>query len=102
MKSRRTGAQSKRKIRTEKTDWQRLASMTEVQIDRAARSDPDAQPTDLDFWKDAKVTMPERKHPVTLRLDRDVLEWFKAQGRRYQSRMNAVLRSYMQAHRRAG
>jgi uncharacterized protein (DUF4415 family) len=75
--------------------------MSESEIMRAAKSDPDAQPTDLEFWKDARLVMPEGKKPVTLRLDRDVLEWFKAQGRRYQSRMNAVLRSYMEA-RKAG
>lgn len=46
--------------------------------------------------------MPEGKQPVTLRLDKDVLRWFKAQGRRYQSRMNAVLRPYTRAHRKAG
>jgi uncharacterized protein (DUF4415 family) len=68
----------------------------------AAKSDPDAQPTDLDFWKDAKVVLPERKQPVTLRIDRDVLAWFKAQGQRYQSRMNAVLKAYVQAQRKTG
>jgi uncharacterized protein (DUF4415 family) len=83
------------------TDRRRVAAMNESEIMRAAKSDPDAQPTDLEFWKDARLVMPEGKKPVTLRLDRDVLEWFKAQGRRYQSRMNAVLRSYMEA-RKAG
>ncbi len=101
MKEKRAIARKPRKS-SAKTNRRRLASMSEAQIDRAARSDPDAQPTDLDFWKDAAVTLPEGKHPVTLRIDRDVLEWFKAQGLRYQSRMNAVLRSYMQAHRKAG
>lgn len=46
--------------------------------------------------------MPRGKRPVTVRIDRDVLEWVKAHGSRYQSRMNAVLRSYMEAHRKAG
>ena len=85
-----------------RTDWRRIAAMSEKEIMAAAKSDPDAQPTELDFWKDAKVVLPERKQPVTLRIDRDVLAWFKAQGQRYQSRMNAVLKAYVQAHRKAG
>lgn len=40
-----------------------------------------------------------RKTQLTLRLDRDVLAWFKAQGRGYQTRINALLRAYMEAHR---
>ncbi|MCC7259509.1 MAG: BrnA antitoxin family protein [Alphaproteobacteria bacterium] len=52
-----------------------------------------------DFWKQAKVIMPPEKSPISLRVDRDVLEWFKRQGRGYQSRMNAILRSYYEAHR---
>jgi uncharacterized protein (DUF4415 family) len=46
--------------------------------------------------------MPEPKAQITLRVDRDVLEFFKKQGERYQTRMHAVLRAYMQAHKRAG
>ncbi len=67
----------------------------------AAKSDPDAQPTDAAFWKTAKLVMPERKEPITIRVDREVLDWFKSRGRRYQTRMNAVLKAYMTAHQRA-
>ncbi len=42
----------------------------------------------------------EPKQQVTLRVDADVLDWFKAQGRGYQTRINALLREYMKAHRR--
>ena len=73
--------------------------MTEAEIDAAARSDPDAQPTDADFWRGARVVWPEKKDAVSLRLDKDVLAWFKRRGAGYQTRMNAVLRSYMLAHR---
>jgi len=51
------------------------------------------------FWADATVVNPVLKQPVSLRVDRDVLAWFKAQGPKYQSRMNAVLRSYVTAVR---
>ena len=86
-------------LRTGKTDWARLKALTEEEIDEAARSDPDAQPTDDEFWKGAALVMPETKQPVSIRLDRDVLDWFRKDGRGYQTRMNAVLRSYMNANR---
>ena len=81
------------------TDWDRVATMTEVEIDEAAASDPDAQPTDEAFWKDAKVVIPQPKHAISLRVDSDVLAWFKSQGKGYQTRINAVLRAYMEAQR---
>lgn len=84
------------------TDWESVASMSEREIQRRAKADPDAQPTDANFWKNARVVMPPGKRPITVRIDRDVLAWFRARGRGYQSRMNAVLRSYMDAHRKAG
>lgn len=54
------------------------------------------------FWRKAKLTEPEPKAAISLRVDQDVLTWFKRQGRGYQTRMNAVLRIYMQAQRRQG
>ncbi len=52
------------------------------------------------FWKDAKVVWPETKQLTSLRIDPDVLIWFKAQGKGYQTRMNAVLRAYVKAQTR--
>jgi uncharacterized protein (DUF4415 family) len=52
-----------------------------------------------DFWDGAEVMAPVAKEPISLRVDADVLAWFRRQGPRYQSRMNAVLRSYMEHHR---
>lgn len=53
---------------------------------------------DADFWERAKVVMPEsRKSQLTIRLDAEVLEWFKSSGKGYQTRINAVLRSYYEA-----
>jgi uncharacterized protein (DUF4415 family) len=78
------------------TDWARVDAMTEEEIDAAARSDPDAQPIDEDMWEDAVLVFPG-KQLVCIRIDRDVLDWFRSQGRGYQTRMNAVLRSYMEA-----
>ena len=44
--------------------------------------------------------MPEPKQAVSLRLDREVMEWFKKQGRGYQTRINAELRAYVNSQRR--
>lgn len=54
-----------------------------------------------DFWTEATVVEPTPKQPISLRVDADVLEWFKSQGPRYQSRINAVLRSYMSQRRQS-
>lgn len=54
------------------------------------------------FWKNAKLIMPKRKKAMSLRIDNDVYDWFKAQGKGYQSRINAVLKAYVQAHQKLG
>ena len=60
-----------------------------------------ARPIDADFWASARIVMPPPgKTSVHLRLDTDVLEWFRAQGKGHLTSMNAVLRSYMDAHLR--
>lgn len=84
------------------SDWERVKAMTEEEIDEAARSDPDAQPIDAEFWERATIISPEPKKSVHLRIDPDVLAWFKKQGKGYQTRMNAVLRSYMEARSTQG
>ncbi|MFC1463188.1 BrnA antitoxin family protein [Verrucomicrobiota bacterium] len=53
---------------------------------------------DKGFFSRAQVRMPKRKKSVSLRLDPDVLDWFKHEGRGYQTRINAVLRAYVEAH----
>ena len=51
-------------------------------------------PIGLD-WSDAVLIIPPKKRAISIRVDEDVLEYFKKQGAGYQRRMNAVLRSYM-------
>jgi uncharacterized protein (DUF4415 family) len=70
--------------------------MSEGAIRRSIESDPDAHATDEEFWKEAKVVLPARKEVVTMRLDTDLLEWFR-QKCGYQTRINAILRAYMNA-----
>jgi uncharacterized protein (DUF4415 family) len=83
------------------TDWNRLSSMTDDEIEAAAQADPDAAPLDDAFWQTARVVMPQRilKRHQGMRLDADLIDWFKAQGPGWQTRMNAVLRSFMEARK---
>ncbi len=74
--------------------------MTDKEIHKAIASDPDARPLPASFWKNAIVSAPATKHLLSLRLDPDTLAWFKAQGKGYQTRINAVLRAYVKAHTR--
>ncbi len=77
-----------------KTDWARVDKLTDEDIAKAVASDPDAVPIDLD-WSNAVLVMPVKKKAISIRIDADVLDYFKKQGTGYQGRMNAVLRSYM-------
>lgn len=70
--------------------------MSDAEIRRGIASDRDVHATDAEFWKNAKLVLPIRKSVVTMRLDRDLLEWFRRQ-RGYQTRINAILRAYMTA-----
>lgn len=78
-----------------RVDRRRLLSMTEEEIRRT--SPPELADLPDDFWKDAVVVAPLPKEPISLRVDEDVLIWFRMSGRGYQTRMNAVLRRYMEA-----
>ncbi len=78
------------------TDHERLAAVTDAEIEAAVAADPDAAPLDID-WSQAEVVVPPRKVPVSIRLDADILDYFRREGSGYQSRINAVLRSYMKA-----
>jgi uncharacterized protein (DUF4415 family) len=83
------------------TDDAGLDALSADDIDAMANADPDAVPMSDEAWLTASLKTPE-KMPVGIKLDRDVVEWFKAQGGRgYQTRINAVLRRYMEAHRKA-
>ena len=77
----------------------RLKRMTEHEPQTASPAELSNLPDD--FWDDAAVVEPTNKQPISLRVDADVLQWFKTQGPRYQSRINAVLRSYMTQRRKA-
>jgi len=66
---------------------------------RTRAAAPEAAPVGDDFWKRARVVMPRGKTSVHLRIDSDIFDWFKRQGHGHLTRMNAVLRSYVDAHK---
>jgi len=71
--------------------------MTDDEVHAAILDDPEIPATDEEFWKTARVVIPKPKKTVTMRLDADLLDWFRRQ-RGYQTRINAILRAYMNAH----
>jgi uncharacterized protein (DUF4415 family) len=81
-----------------KADLRLLRRMSDSAIRHSAP--PELPELPADFWDEAVPVVPEAKVPISLRVDSDVLEWFREEGPRYQSRMNAVLRSYMQRARK--
>ncbi len=90
-----TGRTSRR-ANEPRTNWKRVRSLTGAQIRAGIRKDPDIHPTDEAFWNMAKVVMPRSKKTVTMRLDADLLDWFRGNPG-YQTRINAILRAYMNA-----
>jgi uncharacterized protein (DUF4415 family) len=93
-KSTRVGSKARAKG---KTDFRGLREMRDEDIDYT-----DIPKLDESFWKNAKLTMPEPKDRLTIRIDHDVVEWLKKRGSGYQTRINAILRSYMKAQSDAG
>lgn len=72
-----------------------LAEKGDEQIDYS-----DIPELDEQFWREARIRVPsEPKQQLTIRFDADIVEWFKARGRGYQTHMNAVLRAYVDAHK---
>jgi uncharacterized protein (DUF4415 family) len=85
---------SRDSLRKGKTDWARVDALSDEDIANAVANDPDAAPIDID-WSDAVLVMPTKKKAISIRVDEDVLAFFKKEGDGYQRRINAVLRSYM-------
>ena len=86
----------------DETDWARVDAKTEEDLAADMASDPawDGVPEDwvsrAHMVSGALTRRPENKRQVTMRFDADILDYFKAQGRGWQSRMNAVLRGYVE------
>ncbi|PWK72670.1 BrnA antitoxin family protein [Aminobacter sp. AP02] len=77
------------------SDWARVDAMTDAEIEAAMRIDPDwADTIDID-WSNAVAVYPLPKQAISIRLDQDVVDFFKDTGKGYQTRINAVLRHFM-------
>jgi uncharacterized protein (DUF4415 family) len=82
--------------RKSETDLARLRAMTDEEIEASIANDPDWEEfKDLD-WSKAVLVIPPKKKAISIRVDEDVLDFFRKEGSGYQRRINAVLRSYMQ------
>ena len=94
MKERNTTAKSRETTPKIKSDLDRLRRTTDEEINAQIKEDPDF--SDDWNWGEAVLVMPPKKKPISIRLDEDVLDFFKTEGGQYQRRINAVLRSYME------
>jgi len=81
-----------------KTDWERVKAMSRTEVERLA--DKDEGPLPDDWESKVTVGLPPAKQDIHIRLDGDILEWFKAHGKGYQTRINAVLRAFVQTRER--
>jgi uncharacterized protein (DUF4415 family) len=81
------------------TNWARLATMRDNDIDLSDSPEGTPQEFARAIVKRGLPIQPE-KEQISIRLDKDLLEWFRAQGKGYQRKMNALLRAYMDAQKR--
>ena len=83
----------------DRTDWQAVRSMSQQEVERLADEEDG---TLADDWESSVIIgLPRRKQAVHIRLDVDILDWFRSQGPGYQTRINAVLRSFVDSRRKA-
>jgi uncharacterized protein (DUF4415 family) len=98
-----TELEARRSRGESRTDLARVRAKTAEELERDIASDSDFSDVPEDWYKSAEAVMPTPKKLLSLRLDSDVVDWFKQQGPGYQTRINAVLRAFVQqaAKRRA-
>jgi uncharacterized protein (DUF4415 family) len=75
------------------TDWARIDAMRDEDIDTS-----DIPELDESFFKNAVLRLPQPKVSVCIRMDREVLDWYKSQGKGYQTKINAILKAYKETH----
>lgn len=78
-----------------RTDWKKLKSLSENEIKEGADNDPDNPLWTREMFDASYLYMPQKKVPVHMYLDQEIVDWFKSEGKGYQSRINAVLKSYI-------
>lgn len=92
-----TAKQIKAKLKRgeSRTDWKKIETMTEAALEASIKADPDDVEGEPD-WTQAVMGIPPRKEHINIRIDADVLAWFRLRGKGYQSMMNNVLRAFVQ------
>lgn len=82
----------------DRTDWAKVDATTAADIEQQAAKDDSLLP---EGWENtAVIGLPPRKEHINIRIDADVLRWFKATGRGYQTRINNVLRAFVESRKR--
>ena len=76
------------------SNWKKAAAMSDVQLEASIAVDADETGMVID-WDNAAVELPQPKALLNMRVDKDVLDYFRKTGKGYQTRINAVLRSYV-------
>jgi uncharacterized protein (DUF4415 family) len=84
--------------RKSETNWEKLRKLTDAEIDASIEGDPDW--SDEFDWSEAVLVIPPKKKAISIRVDEDVLDYFKHEGAGYQRRINSVLRSYVEQKRK--
>ena len=78
-----------------KSNWTKAAAMTEAEIEAAIADDPDEAGLEVD-WSQASIELPQPKAVLNMRVDADIMDFFRGQGKGYQTKINAILRSYVE------
>jgi uncharacterized protein (DUF4415 family) len=91
--------EAKRRRGESRTDWAKVDAMTESELEASITADPDDVHEEPD-WSQAVKGLPPRKEHINIRIDADVLDWFRTKGRGYQTRINNVLRAFVESRRR--
>lgn len=95
MKEKNITVVSRDSRRRGKTDWEKFHNLTDAEIEAGMAKDPVWREFNELDWSEGVVVIPPKKTAISIRVDDDVLDYFKKQGAGYQRRINAVLRSYM-------
>ncbi|MFT5368523.1 MAG: hypothetical protein ACI8V2_003489 [Candidatus Latescibacterota bacterium] len=83
---------------TSRTDWERVRNLTDEDIEKAIDADPDAIRLEDCDMSTLRVLEPLKRTQISIKVEPEVLDWYKQNFKPYQTRMNAVLRAYMEAN----
>ena len=81
-----------------KTNWNKVKQKSKEEIEKSAKTDRDNPRWTKKMLNSAKLHMPKKKILIHIYLDQDIIDWFKSEGKGYQTRINSVLKSYVHKH----